>query len=71
MRSPRRTCSSIDLMCEPRVYDIAQFLVATAFIRAIRGYALMAELAYPALDNGTAATPVRVRAPSARSLPVF
>lgn len=46
----------IDLMCEPRIYDSARFS-SDGFHPSDSGYALMAELAYPALRNGTASSP--------------
>jgi lysophospholipase L1-like esterase len=46
----------IDLMCEPRLYDATRFS-SDGFHPSDAGYALMAELGYPALTNGTAAAP--------------
>lgn len=46
----------IDLMCEPRLYETSRFS-SDGFHPSDAGYALMAELAYPALRNGTARTP--------------
>ena len=46
----------IDLMCESRLYDISRFS-SDGFHPSDAGYALMAEIAYPALRNGTATTP--------------
>lgn len=46
----------IDLLCEARVYDPARFS-SDGFHPNDLGYALMAELTYPALANGTASTP--------------
>ena len=47
----------VDLMCEPRVYSTANFS-SDGFHPSDSGYALMAELLYPALRNGTAPPPV-------------
>jgi lysophospholipase L1-like esterase len=46
----------VDLMCEPRVYSAANFS-SDGFHPSDPGYALMAELLYPALRNGTAPAP--------------
>jgi lysophospholipase L1-like esterase len=48
--------SVVDLMCEPRLYDAANFS-ADGFHPSDRGYALMAELSYPAMVNPTHPTP--------------
>ncbi len=60
----------VDLMCEPRVYDSSSFS-SDGFHPSDRGYALMADLAYPAL----AATARRHARPSTcpqrTLLPVF
>jgi lysophospholipase L1-like esterase len=58
-----------DLMCDPRVYEAASFS-SDGFHPNDRGYAVMAELAYPAVANGTAATPSSTCA-QRRLLPVF
>jgi lysophospholipase L1-like esterase len=42
--------SVVDLMCEPRLYDAGNFS-ADGFHPSDRGYALMAELTYPAMVN--------------------
>lgn len=59
----------VDLMCEPRLYSPANF-APDGFHPNDSGYALMAELAYPALANGTAAPPSSSCAPRT-ALPVF
>lgn len=46
----------VDLMCEPRMYQASNFS-SDGFHPNDAGYALIAELTYPALANGTAATP--------------
>ena len=46
----------VDLMCEPRIYSAANFS-SDGFHPSDGGYALMAELLYPALRNGTAPAP--------------
>lgn len=46
----------VDLMCDPRTYEVAAFS-GDGFHPSDRGYALMAELAYPALAEGTASAP--------------
>lgn len=46
----------VDLMCDPRIYDSSSFS-SDGFHPNDRGYAIMAELTYPALANGTATTP--------------
>lgn len=46
----------VDLMCEPRLYDPARFS-SDGFHPSDAGYALMAELAYPALRSGSASAP--------------
>jgi lysophospholipase L1-like esterase len=46
----------VDLMCESRLYSAANFS-SDGFHPNDAGYALMAELLYPALRNGTAPTP--------------
>jgi lysophospholipase L1-like esterase len=46
----------VDLMCDPRIYSAANFS-ADGFHPSDAGYALMAELLYPALRNGTAPAP--------------
>jgi lysophospholipase L1-like esterase len=59
----------VDLMCDPRVYESASFS-SDGFHPNDRGYAVMAELAYPAVANGTASTPSSTCAPR-RLLPIF
>jgi lysophospholipase L1-like esterase len=59
----------IDLMCEPRIIQPGSFS-ADGFHPGDAGYALMAELAYPALVNGTAPAP-SPSCPSRALLPVF
>jgi lysophospholipase L1-like esterase len=46
----------VDLMCEGRIYEASSYS-SDGFHPSDRGYALMAELAYPALANGTASPP--------------
>lgn len=46
----------VDLMCEPRLYDPARFS-SDGFHPSDAGYALMAEMAYPALRSGSASAP--------------
>jgi len=46
----------LDLMCDPRILQPSN-LSSDGFHPSDAGYALMAELAYPALVNGTAAAP--------------
>ncbi len=46
----------IDLMCEPRLYDGSRFS-SDGFHPSDSGYALMAELGYPAVRNGTGGAP--------------
>jgi len=45
-----------DLLCDTRVYQASSFS-ADGFHPSDRGYAVMADLVYPALANGTASTP--------------
>jgi lysophospholipase L1-like esterase len=59
----------VDLMCESRLYDPGNFF-SDGFHPNDRGYQLMADLAYPALANGTATTPSTSCAPRT-ALPVF
>ena len=59
----------VDLLCDPRVYEAASFS-SDGFHPSDRGYAVMAELAYPALANGTASTPSATCA-QRTLLPVF
>jgi lysophospholipase L1-like esterase len=59
----------VDLMCDPRVYDGSSFS-SDGFHPNDRGYALIAELTYPALANGIAAAPSSSCA-QRRLLPVF
>ena len=44
-------------MCDPRILQASSFS-GDGFHPGDAGYALMAELAYPALANGAASTPV-------------
>jgi lysophospholipase L1-like esterase len=46
----------VDLMCEPRLYSAANFS-SDGFHPNDAGYALMADLLYPALRNGASPTP--------------
>jgi lysophospholipase L1-like esterase len=46
----------VDLMCDPRILQPASFS-SDGFHPSDTGYALMAELAYPALANGAASAP--------------
>jgi lysophospholipase L1-like esterase len=46
----------VDLMCEPRLYNPANFS-SDGFHPSDQGYALMAELAYPRLTSGAGAAP--------------
>jgi lysophospholipase L1-like esterase len=46
----------VDLMCEPRIYSGANYS-SDGFHPSDSGYALMADLLYPALRNGTASAP--------------
>jgi lysophospholipase L1-like esterase len=59
----------VDLMCDLRVYDGSSFS-SDGFHPNDRGYALIAELTYPALANGIAAAPSSSCA-QRRLLPVF
>ena len=59
----------VDLMCEPRVYDAASFS-SDGFHPSDRGYQLMADLAFPAVANGTSSTPSST-CPQRALLPVF
>lgn len=59
----------IDLMCEPRVYDPSRFS-SDGFHPSDSGYALMAELAYPALANNSAPSPSST-CPQRTLLPAF
>ncbi|MCA1584328.1 MAG: SGNH/GDSL hydrolase family protein [Acidobacteria bacterium] len=59
----------VDLMCEPRLYSAANFS-SDGFHPNDQGYALMAQLAYPALASGTAAPPAAT-CPQRTLLPVF
>jgi lysophospholipase L1-like esterase len=59
----------IDLMCEPRTYDAARFS-SDGFHPSDSGYALMAELTYPALANNAAPSPSST-CPQRTLLPVF
>ena len=46
------TCHVVDLMCDPRVLEPSSFS-GDGFHPSDRGYALMAELAYPAMVNAS------------------
>jgi lysophospholipase L1-like esterase len=59
----------VDLMCEPRVYEPGSFS-SDGFHPSDRGYQIMAELAYPAVANGTSPTPSSA-CPQRAQLPVF
>jgi lysophospholipase L1-like esterase len=59
----------VDLMCDPRVYEAASFS-SDGFHPNDRGYAVIAELTYPALANGISAAPSSGCA-QRRLLPVF
>ena len=47
----------VDLLCEPRVYDVQQLLIATASTRTIAATQSIAELTYPRLATGTGGAP--------------
>jgi len=59
----------VDLMCEPRLYDSTRFS-SDGFHPSDAGYALMAEVGYPVLRNGTAVTPSST-CPQRTLLPAF
>jgi lysophospholipase L1-like esterase len=59
----------VDLMCEPRIYNPANFY-SDGFHPNDNGYALMADLTYPALANGVASPP-QSSCPSRTLLPAF
>jgi lysophospholipase L1-like esterase len=59
----------VDLMCDPRVYDAGAFS-SDGFHPNDRGYALMAEITYAALANGTATQPSS-SCPQRSLLPVY
>ena len=59
----------VDLMCEPRILQPSSFS-SDGFHPSDAGYALMAELAYPALANGSAPAPAP-SCPSRTLVPVF
>jgi lysophospholipase L1-like esterase len=59
----------VDLMCDPRIYDPGNYS-SDGFHPSDRGYNVMAELAYPALAQGTAAAPSASCAPRT-ALPAF
>jgi lysophospholipase L1-like esterase len=46
----------VDLMCEGRIYEASSYS-SDGFHPSDRGHALMAEVVYPALANGTASSP--------------
>jgi lysophospholipase L1-like esterase len=58
-----------DMMCDSRVYEPGSFS-ADGFHPSDRGYALMADLAYPALANGTAPSPSST-CPQRSLIPIF
>lgn len=59
----------VDLMCDARVYEPGRFS-SDGFHPNDLGYALMADLSYPALANGSATTPSS-SCPQRTLLPVF
>lgn len=59
----------VDLMCDPRIVQPSSFS-ADGFHPSDAGYALMAELAYPAVVNGTASLPAP-SCPARTIVPVF
>lgn len=59
----------VDLMCDPRIVQPSSFS-ADGFHPSDAGYALMAELAYPAVVNGTASLPAS-SCPARTIVPVF
>jgi lysophospholipase L1-like esterase len=59
----------VDLLCESRLYNAANFS-SDGFHPNDQGYALMAELLYPALRNGTSASPSST-CPQRTLVPVF
>lgn len=59
----------VDLMCEPRIYNAANFS-SDGFHPSDQGYTLMADLAMPALLSGSAASPSG-SCPQRTALPVF
>lgn len=59
----------VDLMCEPRIYNAGNFS-PDGFHPNDNGYALMAELTYPALANGSAGAPL-ASCPSRTLQPAF
>lgn len=59
----------VDLMCDARLYSAANF-AADGFHPSDAGYALMAELLYPALRNGTAPAP-SANCPQRALVPIF
>jgi lysophospholipase L1-like esterase len=59
----------VDLMCEGRIYDTANF-ASDGFHPSDAGYALMAEKLYPALRTGSASAPSS-SCPQRTLLPVF
>jgi lysophospholipase L1-like esterase len=58
-----------DMMCDGRVYEASSYS-ADGFHPSDRGYAIMAELAYPLLANGTASMPSST-CPQRSLIPVF
>lgn len=59
----------VDLLCEPRVYESASYS-SDGFHPNDRGYAVLADLAYPALATGATPAPSS-SCPQRRLLPVF
>ena len=59
----------VDLMCDPRVYEASSFS-SDGFHPNDRGYAVIAELTYPAVANGAATAP-SFSCAQRRLLPVF
>jgi lysophospholipase L1-like esterase len=59
----------VDLMCDPRIYSAANYS-SDGFHPSDSGYAVMADLLYPALRNGTAPAPSSTCAQRAL-LPVY
>ena len=62
----------VDLLCDARIYNVANFstIDPTQFHPSDQGYALMAELLYPALRHGTAPSP-SASCPQRTLVPVF
>ena len=62
-RSRSQNVLVVDLMCEPRVYEPGSFS-ADGFHPSDRGYAIIADLAYPRLATGTGAGAVDLVRPA-------